>query len=495
MISPTRAFYRPGETITIPVSEPFHAKIWHLNHQIAEVEGSETLRWQPPPVSRRGYRVRIVTADADHWTAFDVLEHWTDAPRYGYLFDFNPARESVELDWLLAHHVNGLQFYDWQYRHDTLLPPTDDFTDPLDRPLSLRVVRQLIDAAHTRGMVAMPYTAIYAASPSFAADHAEWGLYDEHGALIDFAEGFLKLTNPASPWREHFVQQCVAVLNALAFDGIHVDQYGEPRTGYDASGAPVDLPEAFVDTLRAVREAIPPEDNLLFNLVHNWPLDAISAAPVDFLYCELWPPQITLGDLAEVARQNRDASGGRIPVIAAYIDPEHESTVKLAESVIAASGAYHLIHGENGLYLSDPYFPLAKRPSPEIAAALKRLADFGVAYEELLAFAQPLDLGTLDLTVEGGLWVIPRRAENALVLNVINGHPDQPWNAAVPAPSPRDNIRVQLVTPHEVARIWTASPDADRAPQQLDFAQDNGLHFTLPSLDIWTLICIELKET
>lgn len=492
MIAPTHAFFRPSEPVVIPVGQPFQAEIWHLGERIAVLEGGADLRWQPPAGPKRGYRVRIDTPDGTHWTAFDVLACWTDAPRYGYLFDFSPDRARFDLDWLLAHHVNGLQFYDWQYRHDALLPPADEYLDPLDRPLSLETVRKLIDAAHTRGMVAMPYTAIYAASPAFAAEHPGWGLYDAEGTLYDFADGFLKLVNPASPWREHFARDCAAVIDALPFDGIHVDQYGDPRTGFDASGAPVDLPVAMAGTLQAVRDALPPEKHLLFNLVHNWPLDAMRAAPLDFLYCELWPPMTTLGDLAEVAALNWRQSGGRTPVIAAYIDPAHEVTVRLAASVILASGGYHLIHGEDGLYLSDPYFPLARRPSPELAAHLQRLADFGVAYEELLSFADP---AALDVTADAGLWVIPRRTPGRIVLNMLNAQPAQPWDAANPAPQPRQNADLQIALSGAVRRVWWASPDADGVPQALDFAQAEGsLRCTVPAVDTWTLICIELKE-
>jgi hypothetical protein len=200
----------------------------------------------------------------------------------------------------------------------------------------------------------------------------------------------------------------------------------------------------------------------------------------------------TLGDLADVAALNRQKSGGRTPIIAAYIDPAHEATVRLAASVILASGGYHLVYGEDGLYLSDPYFPLAKRPSAELDAHLQRLADFGVAYEELLSLADP---AVLDVTTEGSLWVIPRRAPGRIVLNVLNAQPAQPWNDANPAPQPQSNASMELALPGEVARVWWVSPDADNLPQRLDFTQSDGhLRCAVPTVDFWSLICIELKE-
>ncbi|HYO88105.1 MAG TPA: glycoside hydrolase family 66 protein, partial [Candidatus Limnocylindrales bacterium] len=258
MIYPDRAFYLPGEFVHIAVSGPFRATIWHLADCVVELEGCDVLCWSPPPETQRGYRVRVETGSGVEWTAFDVLDCWTDAPRYGYLFDFTPGRASFDLDSLLALHVNGLQFYDWLYRHDTLLPPFDEFEDPLGRPQSLATVRRLIDEAHARGMAAMPYTAIYAASPPFAAAHPEWGLFDASGVLYDFADGFLKYTNPASGWSAHLANECAGVLKALPFDGVHLDQYGEPQSGFDAAGHAVELPAALRGAIEQVRDAIPP---------------------------------------------------------------------------------------------------------------------------------------------------------------------------------------------------------------------------------------------
>lgn len=492
MISPARAFYRPGEPVEIPVSGRFQATIWHLADQVAAIEGEGALRWMPPAISHRGYRVRIQAESGEQWTAFDVLNHWTDMPRYGYLFDFSPERTNYNLDWLLAHHINGLQFYDWQYRHDTLLPPNPVYEDPLGRKGSLDTVRALIDAAHKRSMAAMPYTAVYAASPTFADAHPEWGLYDTASTLYDFADGFLKIMNPASPWREHFAQECRNVLAALSFDGIHVDQYGQPRAGFDAQGQPVDLAEAIAGTLGALHEAVGGDAALVFNLVHNWPLEAICKTSVDFLYCELWPPQITLGDLAATTTLNWSSSDGRPSVVAVYVNPIKEHNVKLVQSVIAASGGCHIAHGEDGLYLSDPYFPRSERPSPALAAYVKRIADFAVAYEELLALAQPV---TLNAAVEDDLWLIPRSTPDCLVLNVLNAAPQMCWNEPLQPRPTRKEVTVAIAVERHVDRVWWVSPDADAPPHPLNFHIENGtLLVIIPHVETWSLVAIEFAE-
>jgi dextranase len=492
VIHPTHAFYRAGESVEIPIPGRFQATIWHLADQVAAINGKGALRWMPPAITHRGYRVRIQTESGDQWTAFDVLNHWTDMARYGYLYDFSPERTNFNLDWLLTHHINGLQFYDWQYRHDTLLAPASTYEDPLGRKLSLDTVRALIDAAHARGIAAMPYTAVYAASPAFAAAHPGWGLYDSEGSLYDFADGFLKLMNPASTWRNHFVQECRNVLAALPFDGIHVDQYGEPRAGFDVQGQPVDLPDAIAGTLAALHDSIPQDRALVFNLVHNWPLEAVCQTPVDFLYCELWPPKVTLGDIADTVTLNWTSANGYQPVVAVYVNPGHEHTVKLVQSVITASGGYHIAHGEDGLYLSDPYFPNSERPSPALVCQLKRIADFGVAYEELLALAPPV---TIHAALEDDLWLITRGTQNRLALNLLNASPADHWNEPIDAQPVSKHVAVSVVVDRPVNRIWWASPDADAPPQPLNFHTENGaLHFIIPRVETWSLVAIEFAE-
>ena len=101
--------------------------------------------------------------------------------------------------WAARYHVNGLQFYDWQYRHETLLPPSDPYTDLLGRRMSLATVERLIEAAHARNIAAMPYTAIYGASPAFYRAHPDWALLQATGEPFEFADGHISWIPARSP--------------------------------------------------------------------------------------------------------------------------------------------------------------------------------------------------------------------------------------------------------------------------------------------------------
>src|SRR5690606_19231924 len=108
-IVPGKAFYRPGETATFLITaaggERAEATITHLADTLAVLEvavrdGSAILSWTPPPDAPRGYGITVRLLDGDRTlatasTAFDVLARWTQAPRYGFLSEFQPERDDA----------------------------------------------------------------------------------------------------------------------------------------------------------------------------------------------------------------------------------------------------------------------------------------------------------------------------------------------------------------------------------------------------------------
>ena len=272
---PLKGTFKPGEDISFRMvvdsgggeATEICLTILHLDNIVDSIyqsfsgrgdEQESIVVWKPQEDSG-GYGVKVELLNKARQvldtavSAFDILDSWTSFPRYGFLSDFTPGRSEIkkDIESLAMFHVNGLQFYDWQYRHDCLLPPTEEFIDPLGRELSLATVRQCIEAAHQFGMAAMPYLAVYAASLAFWQEHPEWALYDDQGQPLAFFD-FLGLMDPTAgrPWSEHLQNEGVKVLEALPFDGLHVDQYGDPKEAFDVNGAAVDIPEAFSQFIR-----------------------------------------------------------------------------------------------------------------------------------------------------------------------------------------------------------------------------------------------------
>jgi len=107
------------------------------------------IEWEAPEISPRGYGVvaELLNEDcevvSEVSTAFDILNQWTDFPRYGFLSDFQSRRTDPEtiMDSLVRYHINGLQFYDWMYRHEQFLTDEEPYRDLLNRELSLETVK------------------------------------------------------------------------------------------------------------------------------------------------------------------------------------------------------------------------------------------------------------------------------------------------------------------------------------------------------------------
>lgn len=140
-------------------------------------------------------------------------------------------------------HFNAIQFYDWMYRHDALLPPADRFRDPLGREMDLSVIREKIAACKTSGIRPIAYGAIYAADKERFQAHPEWGMYTLDGQPMTFA-GWLYYMNIARScgWSDHILEEYRKAI-AFGFSGIHMDTYGFPKQVWDNQHRPVDLAE------------------------------------------------------------------------------------------------------------------------------------------------------------------------------------------------------------------------------------------------------------
>jgi dextranase len=512
---PDRGTYHPGQLVRIRVVAPgraggrVRASVSHLTTIVATLEihlgddGSGILEWAPPPDSRRGYGV-----DVELWgpndlprmetsTAFDVLAHWTHRPRYGFVTDFGLDHRTAEtLDSLLPFHVNALQFYDWQFRHDQLVAPQSDYEDPLGRHLSLGTVRSLVKEAGARGVASMAYAAVYAASLDFQRAHPEWALYDEQGRPLEF-EGFLGYMDPTAgrPWSEHLLRQCDRAIAELAFDGIHFDQYGEPRQAFDLIGAEVDLPSAFRGFIEEFKRRLP-DSAVTLNAVRNWPMEALAASSEDFYYVELWPDTPTYEELRNAVTQVRDNSLGKQVVVAIYLPADQPANVRLVDVVILASGGSRIELGERGRLLADPYFPKHQPVDPDMATVLRRYWDVAVRYGELLFDSE--SVRSADFLAEGpeDVWTILGCTPGWLLVSLVNlgGLTEARWDQEHPAPEPLDDALVRVRTHLSITRVWWIDPDALSAqPQNLEWSDEGGsMVMRVPKLSYWGLLLCEL---
>ncbi len=555
-VAPDRASYRPGEParvlVTIAAAESaaparIALELTHLDRTIARLEQDVALAAGAvtqvafalalPPDTPRGYGLDAALLDAAGLPAargsgaLDVLDRWAQAPRYGFLSDFSPGQHDVaeRCDSLLRNHLNVVQFYDWMWRHYVLLPPADQvdpadggFTDALGRRLSLATVRAAIAAVQARGAAALAYGAVYGAEPEYADAHPELALFDDHGQRVSLA-GLFYIMNiaPESPWVPAIVAEFARCVRELGFDGIHLDQYGFPKTATDASGAPADLSEHFPPLIDAARAAVVearPSAGVIFNAVGNWPIETVAATTQDAVYIEVWPPDVSYNDLRRLVRAARQLGRNKPVILAAYLSPfldcapehiaEAEAAALLATAVIAAVGGSHLLLGERDGILCDPYYPKYATLRPGFVPRMHAYYDFVVRYEEWLSDGALSDWDGADVMLDGApaaaeatpgrVWAIARRRPGYRVVHLVNlsDQDTTDWNALRTPPAPRGPLALRLGGVPPLRELLLLTPDAEHGrPIALDFQQlGTEIEATIAELAVWAVVVCVLHS-
>lgn len=482
-------------------AEVIFSKEWAV--QLEEGKSLLSLDWKPAENAYGGFGVELSLCVSGcnllkASTAVDIHDSWIEFPRYGFLMDFSPHRDIPSFEWLKQNHINCLQFYDWQFRHDTLLADADRYLDPFEREMSLETIRSLIASAHEAGMAAMPYLAVYAASLDFWRAHPEWALYDEKGDPLTFHDflGYMD-PSPGGGWEQHLLRECARVDDRLDFDGFHVDQYGEPKLAWNSKGAQVDLPGAFRTFIAALKETSIGKP-VVFNAVGNWPIEELAASDVDFVYIEIWPPDTRYEDLADIVQESKRLSNGKPVVIALYIPSDRPVNLRLAEAILFANGASHILLGEEGLLLTDPYFPKSDPVPKDTETWLRRYWDFLIRYQGLLGpgaahvSGQRYDVGSEDVL----LYV--RRKGSVEFVQLINfsGIDQKEWNREHHAPDLLKGLNLSVHNAGPVECVMAASPDSDNpgmVPVVWEVV-DGTLMIEIPECVYWTCVYIKYSD-
>ena len=196
-----KSMYAPGETAELiieslpPNAALLRLTLRHLENevQVLEIPVAESCFLQLPEKDFTGYLLEMQALSAEGavlanaFTAVDVSSSWTKFPRYGYVWDFTPVADaSAKIDAMSRYHLNGVQFYDWQYRHhQPVATDVSSWQDWSGRTISGDAVRAYISAAHEKNMVCMAYNMIYAANQTYLTDGSgvrpEWRLVKANG--------------------------------------------------------------------------------------------------------------------------------------------------------------------------------------------------------------------------------------------------------------------------------------------------------------------------
>lgn len=207
-VSTDKAAYKPGETVRFTVTDgtlpsSAHVRYRHGADVIADENiGSTSWTWTAPQADYTGYMADIYTTDANNQQTIyatigvDVSSDWARFPRYGFIASYGNDRTSdviaSELSMLNRCHINGLQFYDWQYKQHWPLGGTPDnllesYKDIANRDNYTSVVKDYIAQAHSLGMKAMFYNLCFGVFDDAKADGVgdHWYIYTDQNLLRD----------------------------------------------------------------------------------------------------------------------------------------------------------------------------------------------------------------------------------------------------------------------------------------------------------------------
>lgn len=540
-----KACYAPGETVTIKINKAangqFFVRYRHLDKVLAEEPVNQlTWKWMPPTTDYKGYMIEVYEKQANREThlgsiAVDVSSDWTKFPRYGFLSHYNDIAEiqiKKNIANLNRHHINGVQYQDWHYKHHqpmagTTTESAKDWTDIANRKVEKSVVDKYISETHKYGMKSIFYNLCFGALKDAEQDgvNAGWFLYkdnsrkerDKHPLPSDWKSDIFLMNPGNADWQTYLAKENTKVYRNFDFDGYQIDQLGSRGNVYDTQGNKVDLPSGYLSFIQTMKQAHP-DKRLVMNAVSGFGQEQIAKGEVDFYYNEVWGEESKYADLSRIVEKNRQLNEKLSTVFAAYMNynvADHQGYfntpgILLTDAVIFAFGASHLELGEH--MLGKEYFPNNNlKMKADLETALIHYYDFLVGYQNLLRDGgtfNEVEIVSDDNRINTANWppryqhvaVVGKQLNNCQIIHLLNFsqalHLD--WrdiDGNQPEPAQIEKAAMTLKTSTPVKKLWVASPDFNGGvPQTIEFKQQaSDISFVLPQLKYWDMIVVEYK--
>lgn len=205
-IQTNKSVYSPSDTVRFQLNllkapdagGKIKVKYMHLaedagsaEFDISEIKNNSlSWNWNPPAKDFMGYLIEVFLVNNNETVdrkniAVDISSSWSVFPRYGFISKF-PDLSSEQADAVISklnrYHMNGLQFYDWHYKHHmplkgSVADPAPTWNDIANRTIYLSTINKYIAAAHSKGMKTMAYNLLYGAFSDGYLDGVkdEWG--------------------------------------------------------------------------------------------------------------------------------------------------------------------------------------------------------------------------------------------------------------------------------------------------------------------------------
>jgi dextranase len=570
--------YAPGEQVGVLVdvsnAEDTAAKpatlrvsFWHLQERVG-VELSKsivvparsskeiTFSWVPPVQDFTGYfvDVRLIGPDGKEMdrsqTAVDVSSDWKRFPRYGYLAQYSKTTGAKPEEWiseLNKFHIDGLEYYDFQNRHEKPLAgsvehPSSHWQDIAGRDIDASILKAFLSAAHQRNMMNMAYNSSYSAYASAFTDgediKLQWAIWDtangprtlQTAKALDLdvssawkTRRLIYMNQNSQEWQNYIFGQMADLFRVYPFDGWHIDTFGT-RGGYAHDGAYVNFISGFPGFVDRASEVL--HKRMVLNTVNTEGQARMAHSAADFVYSELWDDHETYASIFNAASQVHTDNPAEGVVFAAYLHRRDENeeqrahpkivkfnmpSVLLADADIFASGASHIELGDGNRMLSSEYFPadIAYFVSPELHTALRHYYDFLTAYENVLRYQVT---PAAAVAVAGGypsspngvpntIWTIARQKGDVTIVHLLNllGSNDAHWrDIDVDRPDAPliSGVKVRVFCGAKISSAEWASPDVDGGRlHALSFETGNEkgrsyVDIVVPSLKYWDMVLL-----
>lgn len=518
--------------------------VWESNSQVSLAAGSFNFTVPAPAADFKGYSLEVylyIDGQLSDYamTGVDVSSDWSMFPRYGYVTKMDRSEPEVRqsLERLKDHHINGLFYYDVFDTQEKPLAGTPEQPAESWQALNRTTAKKqtlldTINIGHELNMDSFFYNLIFGVYDNYeqAGVSPEWGMYcdrrhqdqDVHDISgIGWETEKFWLMNPANTlWQDYYIKAHQELFSVYPYDGIQVDSLGPRGDRFDYFGNPIQLDNAYVPMLNRLSTEL--DTKVIFNPVSGYGLNSqLKAVDYDIVYMEVWPSDVpdfaTMKDkLDEIYRSTHGEKG---TVIAAYMNYDAPKTkqfntpsINYINAVLTAGGGSHLELGDTGMLSSEYYPGNSMRISKQLAADVRDIYSFQVAYENLLrgtGLTEIKDETYLNGARTSGdfkpgnvtsFTKIKKEAgePNREVLHLINfdGASHDSWVDKALAQTP-PNMKSAITVRHrssvEPVKVWTASPDCHGGiAEELQFSYDDGyVTFTLPSLEYYGMVVIE----
>jgi dextranase len=447
-----------------------------------------------------------------------------DDPVMGFATSFDAASTTTVLAWLRLLRCTVVQVYDWMERYSRPLSESNVYVDPLNRPIELAALRRLIEGIRANGAVAQAYAPVCAADEAFARDHQSWLLLRNDG-VPESLGNLLQIMDPGNvEWRTHWIDTYGRALDALGFNGLHLDTYGYPRMPLDASGSEVSIDEGYDGFVRAVRAARP-NDVISFNQVNGVPRGFALPQGPGFRYAEVWPPNDRWRHLEGLMERSAGAAPRQGDTLAIY-PPVWEGerggalrTAVLSEAIVTTLGASVLMWGDDFGVLCHPYYVEHEELHKDEVDTVLRWHRFALRCRDL--FRDGVDTSWYELDDEnasvtvtwsgitspeplgGAVYARVRRREDTVVVSVmdLSGATEGSWRHRSDAGTCREVVVTVLVDAPETWRAQAAVLGLNEgrfAPldsSEVAHREGRALSCSVPLVDGWSVVRFEEGES